>query len=38
MCKAHKHAGHGDAERMPPRERRKMGASKRVNRHDVPDD
>jgi len=34
MCKSHKHAGNGDAERKPFAVLRKMGKKKRVSRHD----
>lgn len=39
LCKMHKHAGHGDAERIPPRELRRMGGKrKRVSRKDISED
>lgn len=37
MCKMHKHAGHGDATRMPPREARKFGRIRRLSRKQVDD-
>lgn len=38
MCKAHKHAGNGDAVRMPTRELRKFGKASRVTRKSIPED
>lgn len=37
MCKAHKHAGHGDAERMPRAALKQFPTrnGKRVSRHDA---
>ena len=37
LCKGHKHAGHGDAQRMPFREARKFGKKSRINRHEATD-
>lgn len=37
LCKAHKHAGHGDAVRMPWSVVKKIGKKRRVSRRDVPD-
>jgi hypothetical protein len=36
LCKMHKHAGHGDAERMPYSARKQYPTrnGKRINRHD----
>ena len=40
LCKFHKYAQQGDANRMPIRELRKFGAKNmwRVNRHDIEED
>lgn len=35
ICKPHKHAGNGDAARIPFRDVRKVGRKRRWNRHDV---
>lgn len=37
LCKMHKHAGHGDAERMPRTARKHFPSrnGKRINRHDT---
>jgi hypothetical protein len=37
MCKMHKHAGHGDADRMPRSARKQYPSrkGKRINRHDT---
>jgi len=37
LCKPHKHAGHGDAERKPTTELRQIGKRRRVDRHDLGD-
>lgn len=37
MCKMHKHAGHGDAVRMPTAVVRQFGKRKRISRHDLGD-
>jgi hypothetical protein len=37
LCKPHKHAGQGDAERKPMGELRRIGKRRRVNRHDLGD-
>ena len=37
LCKPHKHAGHGDAERKPVAELRRIGKRRRVRRHDLGD-
>jgi hypothetical protein len=39
LCKMHKHAGHGDAVRIPAAALRQMGGrTRRVSRHDIPSD
>jgi hypothetical protein len=39
MCKYHKHAGFGDAIRIPAAALRRMGGrTRRVSRHDIPAD
>jgi len=35
--KPHKHAGHGDAERKPVAELRRIGKRRRIRRHDLGD-
>lgn len=37
LCKDHKHAGHGDAVRMPFNALRKLGKKRRVSRKDTSD-